>query len=188
MSNVTPTAEPADGLELLAQDHRRFEALYVRLSSNGDADDRRHAATELVRGLSQHAIAEELLVYPLARHALADGDGAADHSLEEHQTIKDWLHEADGTDPDDPSFVERFARVLEVVRQHVEEEEGQLFPSLRAAVDHQELVALRDRLDEAKSAAPTHPHPHAPNTPPGNVVAGPLATAVDKVRDAVTKG
>jgi hypothetical protein len=33
--------------------------------------------------------------------------------------------------------------------------------------------------------APTHPHPHAPSTPPGNVVAGAAASIVDKARDAL---
>ncbi len=41
-------------------------------------------------------------------------------------------------------------------------------------------------MAKAKGLAPTHPHPHAPNTPPGNIVGG-AAAAVDKVRDAVRR-
>jgi hypothetical protein len=31
--------------------------------------------------------------------------------------------------------------------------------------------------------APTHPHPNAPDTPPGNVVGGAAAGMLDKARD-----
>jgi len=44
-------------------------------------------------------------------------------------------------------------------------------------------MELGEKMAEAKAMAPTHPHPNAPNTPPGNIVAGPLAAIADKVRD-----
>jgi hypothetical protein len=39
-------------------------------------------------------------------------------------------------------------------------------------------------MEKAKALAPTHPHPKAPNEPPGNIVAGLGAAVIDKVRDA----
>jgi hypothetical protein len=35
--------------------------------------------------------------------------------------------------------------------------------------------------------APTHPHPRAPDTPPGNLVAGAAAGAIDKAEDTGKK-
>lgn len=55
---------------------------------------------------------------------------------------------------------------------------------LLGAVAVDERVELGRRYVKAKDAAPTHPHPHAPDTPPGNVVLGPVAALVDRVRDA----
>ena len=50
--------------------------------------------------------------------------------------------------------------------------------------EKQEMVsALHEKMAKAKAMAPTHPHPNAPNTPPGNLMAGPLAAMADKVRD-----
>jgi hypothetical protein len=46
------------------------------------------------------------------------------------------------------------------------------------------LNELGTAMNKAKKAAPTRPHPNAPSTPPGNVVAGTVAAVVDKVRDA----
>jgi hypothetical protein len=46
-------------------------------------------------------------------------------------------------------------------------------------------VRLGERYKQAKAAAPTHPHPHAPDTPPANVVSGPVTALADRVRDAI---
>jgi len=35
--------------------------------------------------------------------------------------------------------------------------------------------------------APTHPHPNAPDTPPGNMVLGAVAALADRFRDAMRK-
>ena len=43
-------------------------------------------------------------------------------------------------------------------------------------------MSLGQRYEKAKKAAPSHPHPHAPDSPPGNVVLGPIAAVFDKVR------
>ena len=69
------------------------------------------------------------------------------------------------------------------MRHHVEEEEGELFPELRKAMKRKELEELAEALEAAKKVAPTHPHPRAPDTPPGNVIAGVAAGAVDKAQD-----
>ena len=38
-------------------------------------------------------------------------------------------------------------------------------------------------LESMKTVSPTRPHPHMPSTPPYNVMAGPLAAFLDRVRD-----
>ena len=48
---------------------------------------------------------------------------------------------------------------------------------------HTHADAIGDVMNEAKRAAPTHPHPMAPDTPPGNVVAGALAKILDSGKD-----
>jgi hypothetical protein len=65
----------------------------------------------------------------------------------------------------------------------VAEEEGKVFPALRSNAKEDELMELGEKIAHAKTMAPTHPHPNAPSTPPGNIVAGPLAAVADKVRD-----
>jgi hypothetical protein len=39
--------------------------------------------------------------------------------------------------------------------------------------------------ERAQQTAPTHPHPHAPDTPPGNLIVGSMTAVTDRVRDAL---
>jgi hypothetical protein len=40
-------------------------------------------------------------------------------------------------------------------------------------------------MEDLQSKVPTRPHPHAPDEPPANVALGPVAGALDRLRDAV---
>lgn len=99
--------------------------------------------------------------------------------------MKEILADLDGTSPTDHGFSENFEKLMGEVRHHVEDEENELFPKLRSALGEARLMEMASELNEAKKRAPTRPHPHAPDTPPGNVAAGPIAAVMDKARDAV---
>jgi hypothetical protein len=104
-------------------------------------------------------------------------------ALEEHHVVKWTLSELDGMDPGDERFTAKVTVLTDLVRHHVEEEEGELFPEVRKAMKRKDLEELAEALEAAKAMAPTHPHPRAPDTPPGNVIAGVAAGAVDKAQD-----
>ena len=79
----------------------------------------------------------------------------------------------------DERFKAKATVLMENVRHHVSEEEGEMFPSVRKALDAGRLRDLGTQLTEAKRSAPTRPHPHTPDTPPGNVVAQVLSAPAD---------
>ncbi len=178
-------SEPVNAVHLLLQDHREVEQLFSRIETAGGAGPD-EAVQEVVRELSVHAVIEEQVLYPAIREKVPGGDQLADHAIEEHQEAKELLAQIDGSD----DAIERrslLARLMREVRSHVEEEEADLFPKLQAAFGPQEQQEMGQAMAEAKKMAPTRPHPHAPNTPPGNVVAGAAAAVVDKARDALSR-
>jgi len=87
--------------------------------------------------------------------------------------------------PGDERFKAKMTVLIENVRHHVKEEETGLFPEVRKAVGRKEMAELGAALEEAKKTAPTRPHPKAPDTPPGNLVAGPTAGVLDKAASKV---
>lgn len=163
--------------DAIRNDHRSVESMFRQIESAGQAEW--SEIDLIIRELSIHAAVEEQLVYPAIRDQL--GDTPADHSLEEHQEIKELLDGLDSAGPEDGPWLLR--SLIDVVRHHVEEEENELLPRFEQALDEQELRNLGARFEDAKSGAPTRPHPHAPSTPPANTLTGKLAGAVDRVRD-----
>jgi hypothetical protein len=95
------------------------------------------------------------------------------------------LNELEDMKPDHERFKAKMTVMIESVRHHVEEEESELFPEVRKVIKRKELTELGEALEKAKKAAPTSPHPRAPDTPPGNLVAGPTAGVVDKAKRKV---
>src|SRR3954466_2376401 len=174
-----------DAITLLKNDHKAVEALFKKFEKAGSNahKTKRDLVDKIVEELSIHAAIEEQLFYPAVR----DIDGVTDtvlESLEEHHVVKWTLSELDGVDPEAERCTAKVTVLMESVRHHVEEEEGDLFPKVRDAMGRKALGELGDAMEKAKKAAPTRPHPKAPDTPPGNIVAGTAAGVVDKVRKA----
>jgi hemerythrin superfamily protein len=173
-----------DITELLRNEHREAEAAFALFEQTDDDNVRTGLARTLVEALSVHAGAEELVLYPVIRRKVIDGAALIDHSLEEHQTVKELLVSLDRAARNGGADLGMLVgRLKTAVLEHVEEEEGKVFPRLRESVDREELRDLGRQLMEAEQHAPTHPHPHAPNRPPANKVADMAAFVLDKARD-----
>jgi hypothetical protein len=85
---------------------------------------------------------------------------------------------------------ERDAKVQELqqaVEHHVEEEETSVLPSLRAGVDAQRLERMGELFEQMKPMLPTHPHPLVPGTATAQLLAGPLASVADRIRDLLAR-
>jgi hypothetical protein len=87
-------------------------------------------------------------------------------------------------DPASEEFAQKLSQLRDDVLEHAQAEEQNIFPLLRALEHEEERAELGARYEKAKASAPTHPHPNAPDTPPGNTILGPIAAFADKVRDA----
>ena len=62
-------------------------------------------------------------------------------------------------DADAERFDAKATVLIEIVRHHVEEEESDLFPKVRAALGRRALADLGEAMAQAKTTAPTSPHP-----------------------------
>ncbi|MGB2568921.1 hemerythrin domain-containing protein [Micromonospora citrea] len=176
-----------DVVDVLMADHREVEAIFVELETRqGTPERRRQLADVVIAELVRHSVAEEAYVYPAARKALPDGDQIADHEITEHADAERTMKELESLDPSDARFDELLAHLTSTIRHHVQEEESDLFPRLRAAVAQEELVELAGKVQAAKKSAPTRPHPTAPDHPPANKLLAPGTGLVDRMRDALS--
>ena len=175
-----------DAVALLIQDHREVRDLFRRYRKLGAGARKSKGmiVRQIVRELSVHAAVEEELLYPTVRDEVRGGDRLANEGIDEHRTAKELLLTLDRMDPDDGDFDATMRELMRDVEHHIREEEGEMFPRLRKAMDRETLEGLADMMRAAKKTAPTRPHPHAPSRPPANVVAGLAAGVIDRARDA----
>lgn len=167
-------------------DHRSVEALLERATRTGEGQAA-ELFCELTTELVRHEVAEETVVYPAVRRYVDGGDALADARIAEQAEAEQLLKDMERDGPGSDSFGAQLQQLKKAVLDHAAREEQTVFPALRESIDDEQAVKLGDAYDKAKAAAPTHPHPHAPDTPPGNLVAGPLAAMLDRARDAMHK-
>jgi hemerythrin superfamily protein len=179
------TGASADAIELLTADHRTVEQLFTQYNAaTNDPAVANQVAAEIVKELSVHAVIEEQVLYPTVRRTLPDGKELSDHALHEHQAVKELLALVDGKDASDAEVRTTLGRIERAVTDHVRDEEHDLFRKVRSHCGPEDLQRMGMAMSFARSIAPTHPHPGAPNQPPANIVAGLGAAVIDKVRDA----
>jgi hemerythrin superfamily protein len=150
-----------DVLELLTAQHREVDDLLEKLEQgNGD---RQALFTELADKLAAHAAAEEKVFYP---SVMSEQTSELLHeSVEEHLAVKRTLADMIAMDLDDEEFDAKLSVLKEQVSHHAhEEEEGKLFPELRAAMSRDELAAVgNEYLVLFETLMQSHPYRNVPD-------------------------
>jgi iron-sulfur cluster repair protein YtfE (RIC family) len=170
-----------DIVTLLAQDH---EAVSQRLSEldAAPAEARAELFWELVNQLVRHEVAEESVVYPALRKG-PGGDAVADARQAEEAAAERLLAHMETLDPTSAEFLGAVEDLRSAVLEHAAKEEAEVFPLLLANEDPDSLARLGQKFKGEKLAAPSHPHPHTPNSALGHKVVGPIAAFIDHIRD-----
>ena len=179
-----------DVIEVLEHDHREVEQMFKELESlRGAAGEeeqtrRKELAEQVTIELVRHSVAEEVLVYPRVEDKVSAEE--VEHARKEHAEAEETLQRLEKLDADDPSFDDELATLMEEIRHHIEDEEGQMFAHMRQTLDPDELRTLGESVEAFKKVAPTRPHPNVPNTPLPRIAAGPAASLLDRMRDLAT--
>jgi hemerythrin superfamily protein len=178
-------AKRSDAISVLVDDHRTVEDLFKRFEKTGDRAFKTRAdlVARMIRELSIHAAIEEQLFYPRVRLAGQKVEDEVLEGLEEHHVVKELLAEIEKLPPENERCEAKVTVLIENVRHHISEEEGEMFPRARKALTPAELVDLGEGLEALKTMAPTRPHPHAPDEPPANLANLGVA-GMDRARDA----
>ena len=156
MAKTETSAESRDAIDLLMDDHKRVQKIFDDFRSV-DRDDA-EAVQELVETacmeLQLHSMLEEEIFYPAVRGQV-DEDEQDTHDLlneaeVEHETVDDLVAKLQELEPDDAMYAAYFNVLAKHVKQHVSEEENDLFPDVRNMdLDLQQLGdAMRTRREE----------------------------------------
>ena len=184
---MNDSATDQDVVDVLTTDHHEVLDLLQQIKVTTNAEERRDMADTVISELVRHSVAEEMYVYPAMRKHLPDGEEAVQHDISEHKEIEKTLKKLEGASADDAEFTQLLGQLETILRDHVQDEETEQFPGLRAQIPREELVKMAQKVEAAKKIAPTRPHPLAPNNQVFHKLVGPGVGLVDRLRDKLTK-
>ena len=186
MSATNQSSEGRDVVDLLVSQHGEVKSLISQIQGlTGTA--RKSSFERLVNLLAVHETAEEIVVYPAVRATGPQGEQLAAARTSEEDNAKGALSQLEKLGVDRPEFGPKLEAFQRLVVTHAENEEREIFPLLRQSRTPDELKKMAESVEMAEKFAPTHPHPHGPESAIGNVIIGPFVAIADKVRDALRR-
>ncbi len=148
-----------DAIVLLKRDHAEVKRLFKEFRTAGDnAREKKGKTVERVlEALTVHTYLENECVYPEVRKLLPDLEDDILESYEEHHVADVLCVELAAMSPDDERFDAKTSVLIELVSHHIEEEEQDWFPKVRAGLGRKQLQEIGARMLELREKAPRRP-------------------------------
>jgi hemerythrin superfamily protein len=134
-----------DAIKLLEQQHREVESLFEKFESAEDADAKMELFTLIADALTAHVSIEEKIFYPSV-YVGPTADKLRE-AVEEHLSAKRVIADLLDMEASDAQFTAKMKVLQELVEHHVEEEEEDLFPSVRKLMAKQELEVMGEQME-----------------------------------------
>lgn len=141
-----------NGIDMLKDDHQRVDKLFKQFEEAGDQAHatKRDLVEQIIEELTVHATAEEEVLYPTSQSEVKETEDIVHESEEEHGVVKTLISELEGMSAEDEKFDAKVKVLMENVRHHVEEEEGELFPKIEKALSQERLEKMGRRMQQVK--------------------------------------
>lgn len=161
-----------DAIVLLKADHKEVRQLFRQFRAAGEdaTVQKGRLVNKIIELLTVHTYIENEVMYPQVRALLPNLEDDVLESYEEHHVADLLCMELAAMDSDDERFDAKTTVLIENVEHHIEEEESDWFPKVRAGLGRKQLADIGAQLEQARQKAP-----HSPATPSG------LKKAVDAV-------
>ena len=148
-----------DAIVVLKEDHKRIRSLFKDFQKAGDGATaaKGRLATQILEELTVHTYHENEVMYPEVRSLLPDLEDDVLESYEEHHVADVLCMELAAMKPDAERFDAKMTVLIENVTHHIEEEEQDWFPQVRAGLGRKQLQELGARMQEMRKTAPRSP-------------------------------
>ncbi|UVT16423.1 MAG: hemerythrin domain-containing protein [Nitrospira sp.] len=142
------TAVVSGVIEMLKRGHAEVNGFFEEFESAKGKEQADIVATVIME-IEIHADLEEKLIYPAIREAI-DKDDIMNEAIEEHHLVHVLIKELEHLTPKDDAFQAKVRVLGELMKHHIEEEEGEMFP--RAQASHIDWEALETAVMKRKEA------------------------------------
>jgi hemerythrin superfamily protein len=135
--------------DLIRMDHAKVNTLFTELLQSNDPQKIQEYFGQIYKDLSAHAQAEEEVVYPRVRPFYGQND--TQELYDEQAEMKQILDQIKAIDPSSPQFKERIKQLMDIVGDHIRQEESTMFAAIRNNLSTQESEQLSTQFKAAKS-------------------------------------
>lgn len=189
MSDSTPSmpavSSSADVVDYLKAQHESIRQLFTDTLDAPDAAAQERSFNRLRALLAVHETAEEMIVHPRVRRKIDGGPAIVDERLHEEHDSKVALAQIEKLEFGTAEFSKAVIHLQQAVLAHAAKEEAEEFTLLQDELSADERAKLTAAVRAAERIAPTHPHPGVESAV-ANFALGPIASVMDRARDALT--
>ena len=148
-----------DALVLLKADHKEIKKAFRAFQAAGEnaTKTKGDLVNTMIELLTVHTYIENEVLYPRVRELLPDLEDDILESYEEHHVADVLCMELFVMKPDAERFDAKTTVLIENVTHHIDEEEDEWFPLVRAGLGRKQLSELGEELLAAKAKAPRSP-------------------------------
>jgi hemerythrin-like domain-containing protein len=148
-----------DAIVFLKDEHKQIRRLFREFEAAGEKAYRTkgRVVDEIISALTVHTYLENEVMYPRTRELLPDLEDDVLESYEEHHVADVLCMELAAMSPEDERFDAKTTVLIENVSHHMDEEEQDWFPKVRAGLTRKQLQELGAEMIEMRPQAPTRP-------------------------------
>jgi hemerythrin superfamily protein len=172
-----------DVVGMLLEQHAQIRELFGQVKSQ-TGEEKQKTFDALRALLAIHETGEELVLRPVTEKVA--GEGVAMARNEEEKEANTVLAKLEKMSVDDADFDAQLAGFEQSVLEHAEAEEHEEFPHIISSCDESQRKTMGTKLKAAAMLGPTHPHPSVAGNRPAQMLTGPFAAMIDRVRDAIS--
>ena len=125
MPDTASQAVGSSVVDMLKQDHKKVKTLFEEYKDT-ESGRKHEIAKTAIQELEIHAALEEKIIYPAIRAAI-DADELMSEAVEEHHLVHVLIAELKKLKHNE-RFEAKFSVLSELVKHHIEEEEGEILP------------------------------------------------------------
>lgn len=150
-SAVTQTSDKQDMniQDVIRMDHNKVNVLFTEILQSNNPQKIQEYFGQLYKDLTAHAEAEEEVVYPRVRSFYGEGD--TQELYDEQADMKRRLDVIRGINPSAAEFKDQIRQLMDIVMDHVRQEESTLFAGIRNNLSSQQTEQLATEFKAAKS-------------------------------------
>jgi hemerythrin superfamily protein len=146
-SVVTRTDDEISIRDLLLMDHSKTDILFTEILGSDDSHRIEEYFRQLYRDVKVHGLAEEQVLYPAVRPYY----NQMQEIVEQTDHVIELLDEMQSLDAANPGFKDQVNQLRRVVRDHINQEENDIFPKLKHNFSPEQQKQLATEFKTAKS-------------------------------------